>query len=97
MSRENVVKREDLAQKMVAKFNMTKKEALEVLNFLVDEITTALKEGKQVKLVGLGTFKVRMRKEREVVNQKTGERMKVPAMRVPKFTAAKTLKEAVRG
>jgi DNA-binding protein HU-beta len=92
----NVLKREHLAQKMVEKFNMTKKDALEVLNFLVETITNALKNGQQVKLPGLGTFKVKERKARTAINPKTGEKVQVPATRVPRFTPAKDLKEAVK-
>ncbi len=96
MAKGNIVKREQLAQKMVEKFNMTKKEALEVLNFLVEEITNYLKNGAQVKIAGLGTFKVRERKARIALNPKTGERVEVPATKVPRFTPAKDLKEAVK-
>ncbi|MCS7201065.1 MAG: HU family DNA-binding protein [Patescibacteria group bacterium] len=96
MAKGNIIRREHLAQKMVDKFNMTKKDALEVLNWLTEEITHSLKSGYQVKLVGLGTFKVRERKARMALNPKTGERISVPATRVPRFTPAKDLKEAVR-
>lgn len=96
MAKGNIVKAKDLAQKMVEKFNMTKKEAIEILNFLTEEITRNLKSGAQVKIAGLGTFKVRERKERMALNPKTGEKVHVPATRVPRFTPAKDLKEAVR-
>ncbi len=96
MARGNIVKREHLAQKMVEKFNMTKKEAVDVLNFLVEEITHNLKNGVQVKIAGLGTFKVRERKARMAINPKTGEKVQVPATRVPRFTPSKDLKEAVK-
>lgn len=96
MAKGNIVKVKDLAQKMVEKFNLTKKEATEILNFLTEEITRNLKSGVQVKIVGLGTFKVRERKARTALNPKTGEKVHVPATRVPRFTPAKDLKEAVK-
>lgn len=96
MAKENLVKREHLVQEMVEKFNMTKKDALAILNWLTERITQALKEGKQVKIVGLGTFKVRQRKERTAINPKTGEKITLPPTRVPRFTPAKDLKEAVK-
>jgi len=96
MSKGNIVKVKDLAQKMVEKFNMTKKEATEVLNWLTQEITHNLRQGAQVKIAGLGTFKVRERKARTAINPKTGERIELPAKRVPRFTPAKDLKEAVQ-
>jgi len=96
MAKTTTLKINDLAKKMVDKFNMTKKDAVEMLNFLVSEITSALKNGYQVKLVGLGTFKVRERKARTAINPKTGEKVQVPATRVPKFTPSRDLKEAVK-
>jgi nucleoid DNA-binding protein len=96
MTKGNIVKVKDLAQKMVEKFNMTKKEAVEVLDWLTQEITQNLKQGVQVKIVGLGTFKVKERKARTAINPKTGERIELPAKRVPRFTPAKDLKSAVQ-
>jgi len=92
----NIVKLNDLAKKMAEKFNLTKKDATDILGFLVSQITDALKSGQQVKLAGLGTFKVRERKARVAINPKTGEKVNVPATRVPKITPAKDLKEAVK-
>jgi nucleoid DNA-binding protein len=96
MTKGNIIKVKDLAQKMVEKFNMTKKESIEVLNWLAQEITHNLKQGAQVKIIGLGTFKVKERKARTAINPKTGERIELPAKRVPRFTPAKDLKEAVQ-
>ncbi len=96
MAKGNIIKREQLAQKMVEKFNLTKKESLDILNFLTEEITKSLKSGYQVKIAGLGTFKVRERRARQAINPKTGEKITVPATRVPRFTPSKDLKEAVK-
>lgn len=96
MANSNVIKVKDLAQKMVDKFNLTKKEAVEILNWLSQEISSDLKSGYQVKITGLGTFKVRERKARTALNPRTGEKVQVPATRVPKFTPAKDLKELVK-
>lgn len=97
MARGNVIKREDLAKEMVENFNqLTKRDALNILNWLTERITSALKSGMQVKIAGLGTFKVRGRKARAAINPKTGEKITVEAKRVPKFTPAKDLKEAIK-
>ncbi|BCX15390.1 MAG: transcriptional regulator [Candidatus Parcubacteria bacterium] len=96
MAKGNIIKAKDLAQKLVDKFNTTKKEAVEIIEFLKTEIVNNLKSGYQVKIAGLGTFKVRQRKERMALNPKTGEKVLVPATKVPKFTPAKDLKEAVK-
>lgn len=96
MAKGNLIKREHLAGEMVEKFNLTKKDALSILNWLTERITQALKAGTQVKIAGLGTFKVRERKARTAINPKTGEKIELPAKRVPRFTPAKDLKEAVK-
>ncbi|KKS18972.1 MAG: Histone-like protein prokaryotic DNA-binding protein [Parcubacteria group bacterium GW2011_GWC1_41_7] len=90
------VRREQLAQQLADEFGLSKKQAVDMLNRLVELITKSLKRGEQVKLPGLGTFKVRDRKARIATNPRTGAKVDVPATIVPKFTAAKDLKEAVK-
>ncbi|GIW66310.1 MAG: transcriptional regulator [Candidatus Parcubacteria bacterium] len=92
MATQNTVKREALAQKIADKFDLPKKTAVEILNYFVELVSSNLKGGNKVKLPGLGTFKVRERKARTAINPKTGEKITVPASRVPKFTPAKELK-----
>jgi DNA-binding protein HU-beta len=92
MASQNTVKREALAQKIAEKFDLPKKTAVEILNYFVELVSSNLKSGNKVKLPGLGTFKVRERKARTAINPKTGEKITVPATRVPKFTPAKELK-----
>ncbi|MCL0040381.1 HU family DNA-binding protein, partial [Thermodesulfovibrionales bacterium] len=59
-------------------------------------VKDALTDGQKVTLVGFGTFSVFERKARKGRNPRTGEEIEIPAAKVPKFTAGKTLKEAVR-
>jgi DNA-binding protein HU-beta len=89
------VKREAIAQQIGDKFDLPKKKVVDILNYFVELTTQYLKQGKQVKLPGFGTFKVRERKARTAINPKTGEKVEVPAKKVVKFTAAKDLKQAV--
>ena len=58
-------------------------------------VKDALKSGDSIALVGFGTFKVAERAARQGLNPRTKEAIKIPAARVPKFTAGKTLKDAV--
>jgi DNA-binding protein HU-beta len=91
------VRREQLAQALAEKFsNLSKREAVEIINYLVELIANSLQAGKQVKLPGLGTFRVREKKARVAINPKTGEKVQVPAKKVPKFYASKDLKELVK-
>jgi DNA-binding protein HU-beta len=88
--------KEQLVEKVADKTGATKKDALEVVNTALDLVTGALKKGEKVTLVGFGTFLVRKRKAREGRNPQTGAKIKIPAKKVPAFTAGKELKTAVK-
>ena len=58
-------------------------------------IEDALKRGSDVTFSGFGKFHVAQRAEREGVNPRTGERIRIAAARAPKFTAGSNLKKSV--
>ena len=66
--------------------NVTKKEADAILTALVDTIVSEVSLGNKVSLVGFGSFERRERQAREGRNPKTGEKMLIPATRVPAFS-----------
>jgi len=74
----------------------TKVQAEQVVDGIVDSIIKTLKKGEEVSIAGLGIFSVKARAARTARNPKTGEPVKVPATTVPKFRAAKALKDAVK-
>lgn len=74
----------------------TKVQAEQIVDSLIDAITNTLKKGDEVSVAGLGIFSVKPRAAREARNPRTGEMVKVPATKVPKFRAAKALKDAVK-
>jgi DNA-binding protein HU-beta len=74
----------------------TKVAAEEAVDTVIDTIISSLKKGDEVSIAGLGIFAVKMRKARVARNPRTGESINVSAMRVPKFRAAKALKDAVK-
>ncbi len=74
----------------------TKVQAEEVVDCVFGTIIKTLAKGDEVAIAGLGKFTVKMRKAREARNPKTGESVHVHATKVPKFSAAKALKEAVK-
>lgn len=90
------VNKDALVHAVVAKTDLSKKDVEAVLETVMDEITAALREGNKVTLTGFGTFKVSNRAAREGVNPQTKAKITIPAMTVPKFTAGKALKEAVK-
>ncbi|MCD6568933.1 HU family DNA-binding protein [bacterium] len=88
--------KEDLIESIVNKIGCTKKDAGLALEAILDSITKALSRGESVTITGFGTFSARKRAARMGVNPKTGEKIQIPAMTVPKFKPGKGLKEAVR-
>lgn len=86
----------DLADKVQGVLGGTKVQAEEVVETLIETIVKALKGGDEVSVAGLGIFSTKMRPARTGRNPRTGETIKVPSMRVPKFRAAKALKDAVK-
>jgi DNA-binding protein HU-beta len=77
--------------------NLSKTDAEKALNLVVETIITALKKGKGINLVGVGSFQVQKREAREGRNPKTGEKMKIAAYKQPVFKAGKKMKEACNG
>ncbi len=86
----------DLIEKIAAKAKISKKASNVALNTFVGSVTTALKKGDRVALVGFGTFSVTKRKARTARNPRTGEPIHVPARKAPKFKAGRDLKKAVK-
>jgi len=75
---------------------LSKADAARALDATMDAIKKALKKNQKVTLVGFGTFSVSKRKARKGRNPKTGEAIKIPAAKVPKFTAGKGFKDAIK-
>jgi DNA-binding protein HU-beta len=90
------INKDGLVTAISTKTELSKKDVEMVLDGMVEEITKALKGGDKVTLTGFGTFKVSKRAAREGINPQTKAKLQIPAMTVPKFTAGKALKEAVR-
>ena len=67
-----------------------------MIDNVVDVITDALHVDRKVTIASFGTFKVTHRAAREGINPQTKQRIMIPAVNTPKFTAGKRLKEMVR-
>lgn len=74
----------------------TKVSAEQAVETMLETIVKSLKKGDEVSIAGLGIFTVKQRKARQARNPRTGATVNVPAMKVPKFRAAKALKDAVK-
>jgi DNA-binding protein HU-beta len=88
--------KEELIEKVASGTRLSKAEATRAINTTIGSITSALRKGQNVTLVGFGTFKVTKRKARKGRNPRTGEIITIKATKVPKFSAGKSLKEAVK-
>ena len=85
----------ELVDQVAAKAGVTKKQVDAVITATVETIMESVSEGDKVTLVGFGSFESRDRKAREGRNPKTGEKMEIPATKVPAFSAGKMFKEMV--
>ncbi len=74
----------------------TKVQAEAAVDKVLESIISTLKKGEEVSIAGLGIFSVKQRAARQARNPRTGDMVNVPAMKVPKFRAAKGLKDAVK-
>lgn len=77
------------------KTEYSKKSCDEIIKAMLETIQESLVNGESVSFIGFGTFAVGERSAREGKNPATGEKIKIPAAKVPKFKAGKALKDAV--
>ena len=85
----------DLVSAVAASTGLSKADGANAVDSMLNSIAGALKEGGEVRLPGFGTFSVAHRKASEGRNPRTGEPIKIPASKLPKFKAGKTLKQAL--
>lgn len=85
----------ELIDSMAAESGMTKADTAKALDAFIASVTTALKKGDEIRLVGFGTFSVSKRAASMARNPRTGETIKVPAKKVAKFKVGKSLQDAL--
>ncbi|MDD3718063.1 MAG: HU family DNA-binding protein [Candidatus Thermoplasmatota archaeon] len=76
---------------------ISKKDAAAAVDAVINTVTSALKKGDKVTLVGFGTWEVRKRAARKGVNPRTGEAIKIKATKVVSFKPGAAMKQAVAG
>ena len=86
----------NLVEKVHGVLGGTKADAERAVDTVFSTITDSLKGGDEVSVAGFGIFSAKMRAARTARNPRTGESIQVPAMKTPKFRAAKALKDAVK-
>jgi DNA-binding protein HU-beta len=91
------VTKAEFIDSIAAKANLTKKEAGAAVDAVLDTISGTLAGGGDVAFTGFGKFHVQSRAARTGVNPRTGEKVNIPAGKVPKFTPGSSLKASVKG
>ena len=86
----------DLVEKVASTIGCTKADGERAVEAVIGMITDMLKKGEEVSIAGLGIFEAKTRAGRTGRNPRTGATIQIKSMRVPKFRASKTLKDAVR-
>lgn len=87
----------DLVEEVMKVSSLSKKHAEIVVNTVFDAIVEALQQDDKIELRGFGSFRVRRRRSRQGRNPKTGDRVAVPAKRIPYFKPGKELKDLING
>ena len=85
----------DLVASVSDATSLSKADAASAVESVFDTITSSLKKGDEIRLVGFGTFSVARRAASEGRNPRTGEKIQIKASNQPKFKAGKGLKDAV--
>lgn len=86
----------ELIDHVSEKTELKKRDVAEVVDTLLESITSSLQKGEKVALIPFGSFETRHRKAREARNPKTGAKLQIAAHNVAAFKPGKELRDAVR-
>jgi integration host factor subunit beta len=93
--RSPVMTKAELIEEVSRVSDLTKKHSEIIVDTVFKSIINALHRGDKIELRGFGSFRIRQRESRKGRNPKTGERVDVPAKKVPYFKPGKELKELI--
>lgn len=96
-SKEEDVTKSEFVDQVSANSGLSKKDAGDAVDAVLQTIEDTLKRGSEVTFSGFGKFHVADRSAREGRNPSTGEKIQIAASRVPRFTPGSGLKKAVKG
>ncbi|MDX6506594.1 MAG: DNA-binding protein HU-beta [Gaiellaceae bacterium] len=89
--------KQEFVDKVAQKGNLSRRDAAEAVDAVLESITEVLRGGGEVNFTGFGKFSTQFRKERQGVNPRNPtEKVTIPAATVPKFSAGSSLKTAVK-
>src|SRR6202041_1751699 len=85
----------DLIDEVSQLAELTRKDSEVIVETIFDSIVRSLRVGDKIEIRGFGSFRTRQRKPRVGRNPKTGERVEVPAKKIPFFKPSKELKDLI--
>jgi integration host factor subunit beta len=85
----------DLIEEVSRLAEVTRKDSEVIVETIFDSVVRALRSGDKIEIRGFGSFRTRQRKPRVGRNPKTGDRVEVPAKKIPFFKPSKELKDIV--
>jgi DNA-binding protein HU-beta len=85
----------ELIEAIAERADVPKSQAQKHFDAFEEVVSNVLKGGDEVQITGFGKFYVREQKARDGRNPQTGEKMRIPAQKVPAFSAGNSLKESV--
>jgi DNA-binding protein HU-beta len=88
--------KQDLISQIADRAGLSRSDSSRAVETMLEVITSALKRGDEVRLVGFGNFSVTRRKASVGRNPRTGEPMQIKASSQPKFRPGRILKDAVQ-
>ena len=85
----------ELIEAIAKRADVPKSQAQKHFDAFEEVVSNVLNSGDEVQITGFGKFYVREQKARDGRNPQTGEKMRIPAQKVPSFSAGNSLKESV--
>lgn len=86
----------ELVDQVAVRTGLTKAQVSAAIDATLDTIIESVVSGEKVSILGFGAFESRERSARQGLDPKTGEKIKIPAKKVPAFTAGKLFKDRVK-
>jgi integration host factor subunit beta len=95
MTKQPTLTKADLIEEVLKVTELPRKESEIIVETIFDSIIEAIQKGEKIEIRGFGSFRTRQRRGRVGRNPKTGEKVEVPAKRIPFFKPSKELKDFV--
>jgi integration host factor subunit beta len=95
MTKQPTLTKADLIEEVLRITELPRKESETIVETIFESIIESLQKGEKIEIRGFGSFRTRERRGRVGRNPKTGEKVEVPAKKIPFFKPSKELKDFV--